>query len=371
VTSSGAPDIAIPFNDLRRQYLDLRNEIDASVRGVLSSGRYVLDNEVDRFEREFAEYVGVPACVGVANGTDALTLALIAAGCVPGDEIVLAANAGMYATTAALCANLTPRYADVEPDQLTLSAATVEPVLGSATKAIVVTHLYGQLADVGPVADLSRSRGIALIEDCAQSVGARRDGLMAGGWGDLSAFSFYPTKNLGAVGDGGAVVTSDELLAQRLRQLRQYGWADKYRSVVPGGRNSRLDELQAAVLRVKLPYVDGWNERRREIVRRYREAADGRLRILGSPGHDNVAHLCVVLAEDRQGLRRSLASNGVSTAIHYPIPDYQQPVLVGTDAAEERLPVTEHASAHVLSLPCFAEMTEDEVSRVCQSLRDC
>ncbi len=371
MTVSGHPPIAVPFNDVRRQYLDLKHEIDAAVGRVLASGWYVQGGEHEGFEREFARYVGVASCVGVANGTDALTLALVAAGCVPGDEVVTAANAGMYATTAALSAHLRPRFADVDPDLLTLSAATVEPVLGPATKAIVVTHLYGQLADVGPIAELSRSRGIALIEDCAQSIGAQRDGLKAGAWGDLSTFSFYPTKNLGAVGDGGAVVTDDEFLAQRVRRLRQYGWADKYRSVVPGGRNSRLDELQAAVLRVKLPHVDGWNERRREIVGRYREAAGSRLRILGSSSPDYVAHLCVAVAEDRRSLQRALATAGVVTAIHYPIPDHQQPVLAGTAEARARLPVTEHASVHVLSLPCFAELTDNEVSRVCQALRDC
>lgn len=370
MTVSGMSSTAVPFNDAGRQYLDLKDEIDAAVGSVLASGWYVHGSEHEHFEREFADYVGVASCVGVANGTDALTLALIAAGCVPGDEIVTAANAGMYATSAALSAHLVPRFADVDPDLLTLSAATVEPVLGPATKAIVVTHLYGQLADIGSIAELSRSRGIALIEDCAQSVGARRDGLTAGAWGDLSTFSFYPTKNLGAIGDGGAVVTNDELLAQRVRQLRQYGWSEKYCSMLAGGRNSRLDELQAAVLRVKLPHVDGWNERRREIVRRYREAASPRERILGSTGHDYAAHLCVALAEDRQGLQRALASDGIATAIHFPIPDHQQPVLAGTAAARVRLPATEHASAHVLSLPCFAEMTDSEVSRVCQALRD-
>ncbi len=165
----------------------------------------------------------------------------------------------MYATTAALCAGLSPRFADVDPDLLTLSATTVEPALGPRTKAVVVTHLYGQLADVEPLAALCRSRGVVLIEDCAQSVGARRNGKLAGAFGDLATFSFYPTKNLGAAGDGGAVVTNDEELAERVRRLRQYGWAEKYRSVLAGGRNSRLDELQAAILRVKLPHVDGWN----------------------------------------------------------------------------------------------------------------
>lgn len=370
MTAPGVPSIVIPFNDLRRQYLDLRDEIDSAVASVLSSGWYIHGDEHDQFEREFAEYVGVASCVGVANGTDALTLALVAVGCVAGDEIVTAANAGMYTTNAALGAGLTPRFADVDADRLTLSSATVEPVLGPATKAIVVTHLYGQLADIGPIVELCRSQGIALIEDCAQSVGARRDGIMGGAWGDLSTFSFYPTKNLGAVGDGGAVVTNDEHLAERLVQLRQYGWADKYRSVVPGGRNSRLDELQAAVLRVKLPHVDRWNMRRREIVSQYRAAAGPRLRFVGSPDADFVGHLCVVVAEDRGELEQRLATAGISTAVHYPIPDHQQPVLAGRPEADVILPVSEHASAHVVSLPCFAELTDDEVGRVCQALQE-
>jgi len=371
VTASHRHPTAIPFNDLGRQYLDLRDEIDAAVARVLSSGWYVHGGEHEAFEQELADYVGVGSCVGVANGTDALTLALIAVGCAPGDEIVTAANAGMYTTSAALSAGLTPRFADVDPDLLTLSAASVEPVLGPATKAIVVTHLYGQLADVAPIAELARTRGIALIEDCAQSIGARRFGVMAGAFGDLATFSFYPTKNLGAVGDGGAVVTNDEVLAERLRRLRQYGWAEKYRSVLAGGRNSRLDELQAAVLRVKLPHVDRWNVRRREIVSRYREAAGPRLRFVGSPEADFVAHLCVVVAEDRAELQRTLAAAGIATAVHYPLPDHQQPVLAGTPEAQLTLPVTEHASTHVASLPCFPELTDDEVGRVCQALREC
>jgi dTDP-4-amino-4,6-dideoxygalactose transaminase len=368
---SDIPTVTIPLNDVRRQYFNLKEELDVAVERVLSSGQYLYGNEVFEFEREFASYIGVSSCIGVANGTDALTLALIATGCSPGDQIITAANAGMYTTTAALCAYLQPRFADVDPELLTLSAATVEAAIGSATRVVVVTHLYGQLADIAPIAELTRSRGIALIEDCSQAIGAQRDGLMAGAWGDLATFSFYPTKNLGAAGDGGAVVTNDERLARRVRLLSQYGWVEKYRSVISGGRNSRLDELQAAMLRVKLPQVDEWNQRRREIALRYRNAGGVRLRILGSSGDDYVAHLCVAYADDRRRLQQALASQGVESGIHYPIPDHQQPVLAGTTAARVTLPVTERASKHVLTLPCFAEMTEDEVNRVCQAVQEC
>jgi dTDP-4-amino-4,6-dideoxygalactose transaminase len=362
----------VSLNDLGRGFRALEADLRRAVDEVLSSGWYVLGPQHDAFEHEFAAAVGAQHCVGVGNGTDALELALLSVGCRPGDEVVTAANASMYTATAALKAGLVPRFADVDPDSLLLTAATVEPALTPRTKAVVVTHLYGRMAEIGPLRNLCRAAGIALVEDCAQAAGARNDEGPAGSLGDVAAFSFFPTKNLGALGDGGAVVTDDDERAALVRRLRQYGWSSKYTVSEPRGRNSRLDELQAAVLRVKLPHLDGWNARRREIVARYAEVLGrGPRRMVhgsatGSPSY--VGHLAVMITADREADRAAFTEAGVRTDVHYPVPDHRQPVLAD-DAADVRLPVTEQAAEQILTLPCFAEMTETEIERVCDVLR--
>jgi dTDP-4-amino-4,6-dideoxygalactose transaminase len=361
----------VPLNDLGRGFADLQAELRAAVDEVLSSGWYVLGPQHDAFERAFAAAVGVEHCVGVGNGTDALELALLSVGCEPGDEVVTAANAGMYTATAALKAGLVPRFADVDPGSLLLTAETVAPTLTHRTRAVVVTHLYGRLAEVGPLRDLCRSAGVALVEDCAQAAGAAGPEGPAGSLADVAAFSFFPTKNLGALGDGGAVVTRDPERAQLVRSLRQYGWSAKYTASVPRGRNSRLDEVQAAVLRVKLPHLAGWNARRRRIVARYVEAlGGGPRRMLHGDAADSlsyVAHLAVMVGPNRDADRKVFTDAGIRTDVHYPVPDHHQPVLAGTTAGIS-LPVTEQAATEILTLPCFAEMTETEIGRVCDVL---
>jgi dTDP-3-amino-2,3,6-trideoxy-4-keto-D-glucose/dTDP-3-amino-3,4,6-trideoxy-alpha-D-glucose/dTDP-2,6-dideoxy-D-kanosamine transaminase len=360
--------VAVPVADPSRAVRALRGELDAAVSRVLDSGRYVLGPEHDRFESELAEYLGASHCVGVASGTDALEIALVAVGCGEGDEIVTAANAGYYSTAAALAAGLRVRYADVDATTLTVSAATVEAALTPETRAVVVTHLYGLLAPVEPIVEFCRARGVVLVEDCAQAAGARREGRLAGTFGDVATFSFYPTKNLAALGDGGAVVTGDAGVAERARRLRQYGWEAKYTVATAGGRNSRLDELQAAVLRVRLPQLDAWNARRRDIAASYAEALPSSAgRLVSLPGEDYVAHLAVALVEERDAARERLAAAGVGTDVHYPVPDHRQPVW-GSAYAESELPVTEHAAGHVVTLPCFPELTDNEVDRVCEAL---
>jgi dTDP-4-amino-4,6-dideoxygalactose transaminase len=251
-----------------------------------------------------------------------------------------------------------------------LSASTVEETLDSEVRAVVVTHLYGLLADVEGILALCRDRGIAVVEDCAQAAGARGNGRRAGAIGDAAAFSFYPTKNLAALGDGGAVTTDSDDVAERVLQLRQYGWDQKYRVSVSGGRNSRLDELQAAVLRMRLGRLDEWNARRRVIVHEYAAVlAPGVGRLVAGGGEDYVAHLAVVVAEDRERLRVTLDAAGVGTDVHYPIADHRQPAW-SEDYADVHLPVTEHAVEHVLTVPCFPELTDEEVARVCEVLRD-
>lgn len=360
----------IPLNDIGRQHRPLAAALAAAVARVLQSGWYVHGTEHAAFEREFAAYCGRRHCIAVANGSDALELALRAVGAGPGGEVVTAANAGGYASLAALAIGAMPVLADISASDLTLDPASALALLGPRSKAVVATHLYGQLADMAALGAGLAGRGIALIEDCAQAHGAVRDGRRAGGFGDLATFSFYPSKNLGAAGDGGAVVTDDDDLAARLRELRQYGWQERYRAVTPGGRNSRLDELQAAVLRVKLPHLDAWNEQRRTIVAHYREAAAGTaLALAHRPAPDYVAHLCVARHPDRDGFRQRLAARFIATAIHYPYADHQQPAVRAQRFRAGPLPVTERVVGEILTLPCFPEMTEAEVDAVAAAIR--
>ena len=355
----------IPVADPGRAVAVLREEILAAIERVLATGRYVHGPEHGAFEEELASFVGVAHCTGVASGTDALELALLAVGCAPGDEVVAAANAGGYATAAARRLGLEVRYADVDPETLGLTAATVEPVLSSSTRAVVATHLYGLMCGIEPIVDLCRSRGISVVEDCAQAAGAQRNGCRAGAFGDVATFSFYPTKTLAAVGDGGAVATDDADVHDRVRSLRQYGWSEKYCVEHAGGWNSRLDELQAAVLRVGLPHLDARNEQRRAVVRRYAQALPSAAgRFVWADGEEYAAHLAVMLAEDRDRARSALEAAGVGTDVHYPRADYDQPAW----RRAERLPVTDHAVDHVLTVPCYPELTDDEVNRVAEAL---
>jgi aminotransferase EvaB len=357
----------VPFNDLGRGTSAIRPVIDEAISRVVSSGWYVLGPEHDAFEAELAAYVGVDHAVGVGNGTDALQLALTALGVTAGDTVLTAANAGGYTSTAARSIAAVPVFVDETSMLLTVDtvAAAVER-LAAAPKVIVVTHLFGTAADVELIVDWAHARDIAVLEDCAQSLGAMVGTRRAGAVADVSTTSFYPTKNLGALGDGGAVLTSDAGLAVRLRQLRQYGWASKYSTSVEGGRNSRLDELQAAVLRAKLPLLDGWNERRREIHSQYENAVSSNARLVNTSGPGYVGHLAVIDVDDRDAARAVFEAHGVRTDVHYPTPDHLQPIAAGTSVTD--LPVTERVAKRILSVPLFPELTRDEVDRVSAAL---
>jgi aminotransferase EvaB len=358
----------IPMNDLRRGYDAMAAELGSAVTRVLESGWYVHGPEHAAFEAEFAAFVGTADCVGVGNGTQALELAVRAVQKRPHSVVVTAANAGMYSTTAIRRAGRQARYADVDPSTLLLTADTISAVLDDDVSAVIVTHLYGRLADIGPILDLCRRQNIALIEDCAQAVGASSAHGNAGSFGDAAAFSFYPTKNLGALGDAGAVTTSRDDVARELRALRQYGWTAKYSVQLDGGGNSRLDELQAAVLRTRLPHVQAGNATRRAIIGRYAQACAGTpVAVLGAPGPSHAGHLAVARAEDRAHIRTQLLAAGVQTDVHYPIPDHRQPLLAEA-CATTSLPVTERVTDEIFSLPCFPELTDDEVTRVCTAL---
>jgi aminotransferase EvaB len=335
----------------------------APIQKVLDRHWYILGEEVKNFEEEFAAYVGVENCVSVANGSDALELALRGLNVKRGDRVVTVANAGFYSSTAIHAIGAIPVYVDVDPVTLTLCPQALSSVINSGIAAVIVTHLYGQMAHIDSLVRIAQKAGIPVLEDCAQAHGARCNGKQAGSFGDVACFSFYPTKNLGALGDGGAVVTNNAALSSRIRQLRQYGWAKKYQVSVPGGRNSRLDEMQAAILRMKLPHLDNWNAQRRSIAKQYNEAFAGlAMKLPSSVGDDYVAHLYVIRVQDRSRFATSLSEKLISTDIHYPIADHRQPA---NDVAHSLvLPVTEAACDEVISLPCFPGLTEEEVARV-------
>lgn len=357
----------IVLNDLARHTREQREKLLAAMTRVCDSGWFVLGPENEAFEREFAEYCGVAHAVGVANGTDAIELALRAIGLDAGDEVIVAANAGMYATTALRAINAVPVFADIDECHLTLSPAAVEAAINPRVRALVATHLYGRMADMPSLRALADRHSIALIEDCAQAHGARLEGRRAGAWGDAASFSFYPTKNLGALGDGGLVACHDAAVAARVRRLRQYGWESKYIAIDGPARNSRLDEIQAAVLRAKLPLLDGWNERRRSIAAAYAAIAHPALRHPDVRGDDYVAHLYVVRSPARDSLRHQLAANGIASNVHYPLLDTQQPVLKGNFGIAH-LPVSDVAQQQILTLPCYPELADGEVRRVCAAL---
>lgn len=357
----------LKVNDLERHHAPLQSALAKVAQDVLESGWYVLGRYGRDFERAFAEFCGTAHAVGVASGTDALELALRAIGVGPGDEVVTVPNAGMYTSVAIGFAGASPVFADVDADDMTMDPDDLERVLGPKCRAIVVTHLYGRLADVDRVLEIAKHRSLPVIEDCAQAHGASLGGRRAGSFGTLGCFSFYPTKNLGACGDGGAITTSDPELDERLRRLRQYGWSEKYVAVVPGGGNSRLDELQAAFLLQKLPLLPGWNARRSYIARRY--SAEIRHPFVRVPAIENdrhVAHLYVVRCKERDALREHLRRDEIAAEIHYPVPDHLQPVLADR-YRDARLPVAERLAREVLTLPCFPEMTDGEVDRVVAS----
>jgi aminotransferase EvaB len=355
------------INDLRRHVEPLRDELDACIARVISSGWFVTGRELEAFEREFAGYCAGGYCVGVANGTDALELALRASGAGRDGRVLTVSNAGAYGTTAIRAVGAQPVFVDVDDQTLLIDErqALGMLTLDQRPSAILVTHLYGRIAPgIAELAEAAKRAGVPLIEDCAQAHGARLGDRYAGTFGDFGCFSFYPTKNLGAVGDAGALLTADADLATKARQLRQYGWGSKYRSDLPGGRNSRLDEVQAAILRAKLPRLEGWNRRRREIST---EMANGihnpRVRSPKTGAFEYVAHLHVVRTGDRPGLQGHLRASGIASDVHYPLVDYQQPAFA-PQTFGHRNPIAEQASKEVLTLPCFPEMTDQEVYAV-------
>jgi dTDP-4-amino-4,6-dideoxygalactose transaminase len=362
--------VRVPFADLGRATAELRGEIDAAVARVLDSGWYVLGQEGEAFESEFALQAGAAHCAGLASGTDAIEVALRALGVGPGDEVVTQANTCVPTVAAIARAGATPVLCDVEPEAATIDPASLAGVIGPKTKAVVPVHLYGQIGDLDAVASLCAERGLPLVEDCAQAHGARIGDRAAGTVGAVGCFSFYPTKNLGALGDGGAVVTSDPALDERIRLVRQYGQTDRYHHEIEGV-NSRLDELQAAILRAKLPRLEAWTERRGEIAARYSDALDGTgarpLAVL--PGRRHAFHLYVLEVEDRDGFQSRMEDAGVATLVHYPKPIHGHPPYSELGHGPVPLDVSDRMAGRIVSLPLFPELTEEEVAAVADAAR--
>lgn len=350
-------------------YLAQQAAIDAAVQRVLASGRYVLGPEVEAFEAEFAAYIGAGHGIGVANGTDAIAIALKAAGIKPGDEVITTAHTAVATVAAIELCGATPVFADIEPDYFTLDPKRVASVISPRTKAIVAVHIYGQAADLSALAELAAKHGITLIEDCAQCHGATYDGKRLGSFGSLACFSSYPTKNLGAIGDGGAIVTSDAKLAENCRLIREYGWAERYVSHIPG-QNSRLDELQAAILRVKLTALDAGNARRQALAAAYDQglASSGLVLPKRRPRATHVFHLYVVRSRSRDALLARLRDEGIGALIHYPVPVHLQKAYQGRIRGAEALPETERAAREVLSLPMYPELLDSELQTVVSAL---
>jgi len=359
----------ILVNDLYRHTTSVRDEVIAAMTQVVDSAWFVHGKACAAFEQAFAEYCGTAHCAGVANGTDALELGLRGIGVTSGTRVATVANASFYTATALFAIGAHPVFIDVDATTQLMDLGHLREALDrEPVDAVVVTHLYGLMHDMQAVMEICRPRGVRVLEDCAQAHGARRGGQRAGSWGDAATFSFYPTKNLGAIGDGGAVVTNDAGVADRVRLLRQYGWTKKYEVGVLGARNSRLDELQAAVLLAKLPHLDGWNARRRDIASRYSEGINHpRIQVPPRRGDEYVAHLFVIRCEDRESLKGHLAGAGVATDIHYPVPDHRQPAIASL-ADWPALPVTEALASNVLTLPLYPELSDDEVTEVIQAV---
>ncbi len=357
----------IPFNQLKPLHDMLAKEIHEAMRRVADSGWYILGPEVAAFEREFADYHGVAHSVGVANGTDAIELALRAGGIGPGDEVITVAHTAMATVSAIESTGATPVLADIDPLTYTLDPLAAGTAITHRSRAIVVVHLYGQPADMEALKVLADEHDLLLIEDCAQAHGAEVKGRKVGSIGDMGTFSFYPTKNLGAYGDGGAVITNDGGYAERLRKLRNYGQTTRY-SHQSRGANSRLDELQAALLRVKLKHLDRHNSRRRQIAALYDVNLPSVATPADAPGRRHVFHLYVIRDLERDQLMAALKEREIGTLIHYPIPIHLQESHRDLGIVADCLPETEKAAREILSLPLYIGLSDDEVLRVCREI---
>jgi dTDP-4-amino-4,6-dideoxygalactose transaminase len=360
--------VSVPFLDLAAAHAELREQLDAAWHRVVDSNRFVLGSECEAFEREFAELCEASHCAGVSNGLDALRLVLEGYGVGAGHEVIVPSHTFVATWLAVAQVGATPVPVEVRPDTFNIDPERVEAAIGPRTAAIVAVHLYGQPADVDPLAELARAHDLRLIEDAAQAHGALYRGRRVGGLADAAAFSFYPGKNLGALGDGGAVVTDDAELAERVRALRNYGSSERYRHDLRG-TNARLDELQAALLRVKLARLEDWNERRHALAARYLAELEGVALPHVPAWAEPVWHLFAVLHPARDQLQARLAQAGVETLIHYPVPPHRSGAFAGLGHATGSLPIAERIGREQLSLPMGPHLTGAQAEQVIAAVK--
>lgn len=371
----------VPFVDLKAQYAFLKPQMDAAIQSVLDRTAFILGLEVTDFEQAFARYVGVKHCVGVCSGTDAIEMALRACGIGPGDEVITVPNTYIATCEAISQAGAMIRWVEADPRTYNIAPAGIEAAITPRTKAILPVHLYGQLADMVEIMDVARRHGLLVIEDAAQAHGARianrksqirnPQSQMVGTFGDAACFSFYPGKNLGAYGDAGAVCTDNDEIADMVRMLRNHGQREKYVHLIEGYTH-RLDNLQAAVLGVKLPHLDGWNAARRAHAALYNKLlADvpGVVTPYVAPGMEPVYHLYVIQISERDRVQASLKAAGIETGVHYPIPLHEQPAYARLGHKPEDFPISHALGPRILSLPMYAELTDEQIHYVTDTLK--
>jgi dTDP-4-amino-4,6-dideoxygalactose transaminase len=353
----------IPFGDLKRQYISIKDEIDEAIRKVLNRGSFILGENVESFEREFSNFCGAKFGIGVGSGTEALHLSLVSCGVQAGDEVITVANTAVPTVSAISFANATPVFVDIDPESYNINPSKIEEKISKRTKVILPVHLYGQPADMDSILEVAKRHKLKVIEDACHAHGAEYKGRRVGTLGNIGCFSFYPTKNLNAYGDGGMALTNDEEIAIRLKMLRNYGEERRYHNPIKGF-NSRLDEIQAAILRVKLKYLSKWNERRRKIAESYNNLLKTVIKPKEMDYTRHIYHLYVVRSTKRDQLQMYLQEEGIGTLIHYPVPIHLQPAYRDLGFKKGSLPITEKYANEILSLPIFPELTDEEIKYI-------
>jgi dTDP-4-amino-4,6-dideoxygalactose transaminase len=367
---SGETPVKVPFGDLKLHYQACKTLIDEAVARVLSSGYYILGPELERFEKEFASYLGCPFVVGCASGTEAIYLALAALGVSEGDEVLVVAHTAVPTISAISMTGATPVFVDINPDTYVMDVADLERKFTKRTKAVVPVHLYGLMADIASILPVATAHNVPVIEDVAQATGATLRGTTAGTSGRFGTFRFYPSKNLGAFGDGGAVSCNTREDYEKLLMLRNYGQSKRYHHDIVG-INSRLDEIQAAILSVQIPFLKEWNEKRRGLAKRYSEGLGDLVETPIEPGgFEHVYHLYVIQIDNRDQLQAYLLDQGIGTLIHYPIPAHMQTAYRYLEYPQNSLPATERVTKRILSLPLFPELENEQVDYVVEKIRE-
>jgi dTDP-4-amino-4,6-dideoxygalactose transaminase len=361
----------IPVSDLKRQYLSIKKEVDQAINKVFEDSWFILGKQAENFEKEFGSYIGVQNAVAVGSGTEALHLALVASGIGRGDEVITVPNTAVFTVSAITFAGAKPVFVDIDEDYQLMDSSKIEKAITKNTKAIIPVHLYGQCADMDAIMKIARKYKLIVIEDACQAHGAQYKGKKAGAMGDFGAFSFYPSKNLGAYGDGGIITTNNTAMAEKLKMLRNGGQEKRYFHKIKG-YNSRLDEIQAAVLRVKLKYLDKWNDMRRKNAHIYDNLITNSkiIKPKEAPYCRHVYHLYVVRASKRDELSKYLKENGIQTLIHYPVPVHRQEAYLDLGIKKGRYKTAETCAKQILSLPMFPELSEKEIQTVANALNN-